>query len=165
MIRLFHCLTLGLVIHSSLLLTGCNTVSYQPDGLRGGYSDKVLANGEYRVTYQGNGDISSTQALDFAMLRASVIAMNNQAEFAIANEILLTIETVKIDLNLPYIYKPTARLTLSLKNDEDLAAVLVSCDFIAHYVTIKNQSRDFAFKPSECISRLKTKYKLPDKYI
>ncbi|WP_421420263.1 CC0125/CC1285 family lipoprotein (plasmid) [Pseudoalteromonas lipolytica] len=165
MVRLFHCLTLGLVSHCSLLLAGCNTVSYQPDGLRGGYSDVVLANSEYRVTYQGNGDISSTQALDFALLRASVIAMNNQAELAIANEILLTIETVKIDLNLPYIYKPTARLTLSLKNDEYLASVLVSCDLIAYYVTIKKQSRGFAFEPRECISRLKTKYKLPDKYI
>ncbi|MDC3189477.1 hypothetical protein NQU96_06970 [Pseudoalteromonas elyakovii] len=165
MVRLFHCLTLGLVIHCSLLLTGCNTVSYQSDGLRGGYSDVVLANGEYRVTYQGNGDISSTQALDFALLRASVIAMNNRAEFAIANEIQLTIETVKIDLNLPYIYKPTARLNLSLKNDEYLASVLVSCDLNAYYVTIKNQSLDFAFEPRECISRLKTKYKLPDKYI
>lgn len=157
--KLFKILSLGFMLYCSLLLAGCNTVSYQPDGLRGGYSDKVLANGEYRVTYQGNGDINANQALDFALLRASVIAMNNQSEFAIASEILLTIETVKIDLNLPYIYKPTARLTLSLKNDEDL----VSCDLIAYYVTIKNQSRDFAFEPRECIARLKAKYQLEDK--
>jgi len=160
--RLYKILSLGFMWYCSLLLTGCNTISYQPDGLRGGYSDKVLANGEYRVTYQGNGDISSTQALDFALLRASVIAMNNRAEFAIANEIQLTIETVKVDLNLPYIYKPTARLTLSLKNDKDIASALVSCDLITYYVTIKKQSSDFAFEPRECISRLKTKYKLPD---
>ncbi|WP_421420681.1 hypothetical protein ACN9JF_19880 (plasmid) [Pseudoalteromonas lipolytica] len=144
------------------LLAGCNAVSYQPDGLCGGYSDKVLANGEYRVTYQGNGDISATQALDFALLRASVIAVNNQSEFAIAGELLLTIETVKIDLNLPYIYKPTARLTLTLKNDEDLTSALVSCELIAYYVTIKKQSRGFAFEPRECIARLKAKYELND---
>ncbi len=153
------------MLYYSLLLAGCNTVSYQPDGLRGGYSDKVLANGEYRITYQGNGDISATQALDFALLRASVIAVNNQSEFAIASELLLTTETVKIDLNLPYIYKPTARLTLSLKNDEDLTSALVSCELIAYYVTIKKQSRDFAFEPRECIARLKAKYQLPDEYI
>ena len=72
--------------YCSLLLTGCNTISYQPDGLRGGYSDKVLANGEYRVTYQGNGDISSTQALDFALLRASVIKIITQF-FSLLNKL------------------------------------------------------------------------------
>lgn len=42
------------MLYYRLLLVGCNTVSYQPDGLRGGYSDAVLAKGEYRITYRGN---------------------------------------------------------------------------------------------------------------
>ena len=47
------------VLTSVLLVVGCGSISYQPQGIRGGYSEDKLDENSYRVTYYGNGDVSA----------------------------------------------------------------------------------------------------------
>lgn len=57
-------------------LCGCAT-SYKSNGFQGGFSDVQLAPDVFRVTFNGNGYTSGERAQDFAMLRASELALQN----------------------------------------------------------------------------------------
>ena len=83
----YHILNLKLLVFFILLalLSGCAT-PYQPEGLRGGYSETQLSEDMYRVDFSGNGYTDQTRAADFALLRAAEIARSQGVEkFAIVD--------------------------------------------------------------------------------
>ena len=55
---------------------GCAT-AYQPTGLGGGYSDTHLAPDLFRVVFHGNQYTAPDRVQDFALLRASELALQN----------------------------------------------------------------------------------------
>lgn len=61
----------GLILASALLLCGCAATPYQPNGLRGGYSEVRLGPDSYTVTFNGNGYSTEAQARSMAMLRGA----------------------------------------------------------------------------------------------
>ena len=73
----------SLVIIILFLIAGCAT-PYQKvtlTTLSGGYYDDQLANGDYKVRFTGNGYTSLEQIADYAILRCSEIALENNKEF------------------------------------------------------------------------------------
>ncbi len=62
-----------------LLLSACAT-PYKPYHHHYGYSEVHLSNDVYEVSFLGNGNTSYQRALDFAMLRASEIALSHHAK-------------------------------------------------------------------------------------
>ncbi len=71
---------------AAALITGCQT-TYKSNGLMGGYSETWYTPETVRVTFRGNGYTSSERAQDFALLRASEIALQHGfAFFAIIDE-------------------------------------------------------------------------------
>ena len=74
---------LGLV--ALLAISGCT--SYQEQGLTGGFTDTQLDDNVWEVTFNGNGYTSADRVRDFALLRASEIALTNgYAYFAVADD-------------------------------------------------------------------------------
>lgn len=51
------------------LLTSCAT-PYQPEGLRGGYSDVSVGSNKYLVSFRGNGYTGPTTVYQYALQRA-----------------------------------------------------------------------------------------------
>ena len=61
-----------------LLLAACSCVTpYQPKGLTGGYSEEQVSENSFRVFFLGNPQTSPAQASDFALLRASELALEH----------------------------------------------------------------------------------------
>lgn len=70
----------------TLLIAGCAT-PYQPSGLTGGYKETLLAPDIVRITVEGNGYTSRDRVQDFALLRASEMALQSgYPYFAVINE-------------------------------------------------------------------------------
>lgn len=78
------------------LLTGCASwdTPYQAAGLRGGYSDTRLSEGQYRVNFMGNGFSFDGDAADFALLRAAELCRTNG--YSHIEVLSQTIETVPL---------------------------------------------------------------------
>ena len=89
----------SLVVCLLVVLTGCQAVSYQPVGFWGGYSERLLEDGRYRVSYSGNGSVTLEKAIDFAMLRSAVLAKQNGADYFETTE--HTAKVSRVDLGLP----------------------------------------------------------------
>src|SRR5580704_14863845 len=71
---------------AAALFAGCQT-PYKSNGLMGGYSETWYAPEAVRVTFRGNGYTSSERAQDFALLRASELALQHGfAFFAVVDE-------------------------------------------------------------------------------
>ena len=68
-----------------LAISGCTT--YQEKGLTGGFTDTQLDDNVWEVTFNGNGYTSAQRVRDFALLRASEIALTNgYSYFAVADD-------------------------------------------------------------------------------
>jgi len=68
-----------------LILPGCATI-YQPKGFTGGYSETLMKENLYRVSFRGNGFTSQERAFDFALLRCSELSLlHNYNYFAIVD--------------------------------------------------------------------------------
>jgi len=69
-----------------MTLAACSTSPYRPaDGRGFGYSERQLSNDQFRIHFRAMGD-NTTQALDYAMLRASELTLINGYDwFDIAN--------------------------------------------------------------------------------
>lgn len=66
-----------------LTITGCAT-PYQKVTMMtitGGYYDKELPNGEYKVGFGGNGYTSTTTAMDYALLRCSELTLEKGKKY------------------------------------------------------------------------------------
>ena len=75
--------TLGLI--ALLAISGCT--SYQESGWTGGFTDTQLDENVWEVSFSGNGYTSAQRVRDFALLRASEIALTNgYAYFAVADD-------------------------------------------------------------------------------
>lgn len=61
----------ALTIAVVLSLVGCAATPYQPNGMRGGYSEVRLGPDSYAVTFSGNGYSTEPQARSMAMLRGA----------------------------------------------------------------------------------------------
>jgi hypothetical protein len=71
-----------------LLLLGCSWATpYQPKGLSGGYSEDQLSENTFRVSFLGNAAVSSVQASDFALLRASELALEHGYTYLVITDI------------------------------------------------------------------------------
>ncbi len=69
-------LTVSFGIPLLMLTFGCAT-SYQSTGFTGGYSDTQLAPDIFRVVFRGNGYTAAERVQDFALLRASELALQH----------------------------------------------------------------------------------------
>ena len=54
----------------AVVITGCAT-AYQPGGLTGGYESTQLDENIFRVSFRGNGFVSSTKAADYTLLQCA----------------------------------------------------------------------------------------------
>jgi hypothetical protein len=63
-----------------LLLASCAT-PYQAQTRSGGYTDRQLAPGIYRITFQGNRFTTSLRAKDFALRRAAEVTLDSGAAY------------------------------------------------------------------------------------
>ncbi|MGH7924369.1 MAG: CC0125/CC1285 family lipoprotein [Candidatus Binatus sp.] len=80
-------MSISLVALSAVcLLAGCAT-EYQPEGVSGGYSDKVLAGNTVQVTFRGNR-ITSPETVHFFLLRrcAEVTLQDDYNYFVLVHE-------------------------------------------------------------------------------
>lgn len=92
----------------ALTLTACAT-PYQPEGFSGGYSETQLDTDKFKVNFRGNAIIQSDVVNDYALLRASELALNNGFNYF---EILSSKDSVKVD----YITTPVSAHTTSTYN-------------------------------------------------
>ena len=61
-----------------ILISSCATTYKKASSLTGtGYSDSVLQQGMYEITFNGNSDTQVTTAQDYALLRAAEICLEN----------------------------------------------------------------------------------------
>lgn len=151
-----HLFKLG-VLTSVFLMAGCASVSYQPQGIRGGYSEDKLDESSYRVTYYGNGDVSAEKAVDFALLRASVLLSKQQSQ-AVISQLSVDVNKVGIGSGLCS-HKPTARLNVSsdLGNEPQEQ---VDCELLSFAAFIPVPDKSFVIDADTCIETIATKYKL-----
>jgi hypothetical protein len=70
------------VLFVIILMSGCAT-GYGPAGIKGGYSDNKLQDDVYQVSFKGNAYTGSEKAKDYALLRASEIALKNDYKYFI----------------------------------------------------------------------------------
>ena len=68
--------TYVLAVAVLVFATGCAT-PYKSNNLTGGYTDTQLAPDVFRVSFRGNGYTSPERAQDFAILRASELALQH----------------------------------------------------------------------------------------
>ena len=62
----------------AILISSCSTTYKRASGPESvGYYDSILQENMYEVTFNGNSDISSTTAQDYALLRAAEICIEN----------------------------------------------------------------------------------------
>ena len=138
-------------------MVGCASVSYQPQGIRGGYSEDKLDESSYRVTYYGNGDVSTEKAVDFALLRASVLLSKQQSQ-SIISQLSVDVDKVSIGSGL-YAYKPTARLhvTGNLKSETQKQ---VDCELLSVAMLVPLPDKSILVDTHSCIETIAMKYKL-----
>jgi hypothetical protein len=75
-----------IVVSAACLLAGCAT-AYQPDGVSGGYSDKVLAANTVQVTFRGNRMTTPEMVHSFLLRRcAEVTQQDGYRYFAVVHE-------------------------------------------------------------------------------
>jgi hypothetical protein len=75
-----------IALSAACLLAGCAT-AYQPDGVSGGYSDKVLAGNTVQVTFRGNRLTSAEMVHSFLLRRcAEVTLQDGYNYFVLAHE-------------------------------------------------------------------------------
>ena len=75
-----------IVLSAACLLAGCAT-AYQPDGVSGGYSDKVLAGNTVQVTFRGNRMTTPDMVHSFLLRRcAEVTLQDGYHYFAVVHE-------------------------------------------------------------------------------
>lgn len=75
-----------IALSAACLLAGCVT-AYQPDGVSGGYSDKVLAGNTVQVTFRGNRLTSPETVHSFLLRRcAEVTLQDGYHYFAVVHE-------------------------------------------------------------------------------
>jgi hypothetical protein len=102
--RLWH-VALGFCLFAGLLCS-CST-PYKPLERRYGYSGQQVSNGVYEVSFHANGHSSYQRALDFAMLRASEIALSHHARsFAVLD--VINLSSARKYLRPSYPYQTTA---------------------------------------------------------
>ena len=83
-----------LLFASTLMFAGCAS-EYQPEGMTGGYGDKPLAPGSYRVTFSGNGYMTLDKARDLALLRAAEVTLaHGYSHFSVVSDSSKTTEAV-----------------------------------------------------------------------
>lgn len=75
-----------IILSAACLLGGCVT-AYQPDGISGGYSDKVLAGNTVQVTFRGNR-LTTPETVHAFLLRrcAEVTLQDGYHYFAVVHE-------------------------------------------------------------------------------
>ena len=150
------------VLISTLFVMGCAAISYQPRGIRGGYSEEQLGENSYRVTYYGNGNVSAEQAMDFALLRASIL-LSEQHHQVIINELSVVIDNVSIGSGL-YAQKPTARLNVSSTSAAE-SQKLVGCELLRAFTVTSLSDTSFLIDVNACINTIKTKYSLTEEQL
>ena len=65
-----------ITLSAACLLAGCAT-AYQPDGVSGGYSDKVLAGNTAQVTFRGNRLTTPATVDDFLLRRCAEVTLQD----------------------------------------------------------------------------------------
>lgn len=73
------------ILSAVILIAGCAT-GYKSVGFTGGYSDTKLQDDVYEVSFKGNGYTNKDRAKDFALLRASEVALNNGYKYFVVLE-------------------------------------------------------------------------------
>lgn len=68
-----------------IFMSGCAT-GYKSVRFTGGYSDTKLQDDVYEVSFKGNGYTGRDKAKDFALLRASEVALNNGYKYFVILE-------------------------------------------------------------------------------
>lgn len=63
-------------LSAACLIAGCAT-AYQPDGVSGGYSDKVLAGNTAQVTFRGNRLTTPATVDDFLLRRCAEVTLQD----------------------------------------------------------------------------------------
>lgn len=161
----------SLVVCLLVVLTGCQAVSYQPVGFRGGYSERLLEDGRYRVSYSGNGSVTLEKAIDFAMLRSAVLAKQNGADYFETTE--HTAKVSRVDLGMPGVYadKPSVVVKIKPLNTAKEATGRVNLKQCAMFNVIfrmlqySDKSPQYTHSAANCIEEIKTKYQLKDTQI
>lgn len=79
--------SISLIILSATCLLASCTTAYQPDGISGGYSDKMLAGNTAQVTFRGNRLTTPDSVHSFLLRRcAEVTVQDGYRYFAVAHE-------------------------------------------------------------------------------
>ncbi len=65
-----------IIIVVMINVSGCST-PYKESGFMGGYTDSKIGEGQYLVTFTGNGYTSMGQAKQYALRRASEVCSND----------------------------------------------------------------------------------------
>ena len=68
------------------IVSGCST-PYQSEGARGGYSDLLLDNDTFRVSFTGNGYTSSDKVEIYLLYRCAELAVQRGFDYFIINNI------------------------------------------------------------------------------
>lgn len=69
----------------TLILSGCAT-PYQRVGITGGYSETKLGENIFLVSFRGNGYTSRDRAIDFSLLRAAELTLENGFRYFVVIE-------------------------------------------------------------------------------
>jgi hypothetical protein len=109
-----------ILIAASLLIFGCGATAYKPYGLTGGYSDKKLFNDEFVISFDGNIRTDANRAIDFAMLRAAEITLDNGYKYFVIKQ-----RSFKLLPNEPYVDE-TAYSPGSIHPSGDAAQIWIS---------------------------------------
>jgi hypothetical protein len=159
--------TIPLLLCMLLSCTAC-TVSYQPHSLTGGYREQLIRPGEYHVRYDGNGSIPLVQAADFALLRAAVIAEQQQH-----NTLHISVLQVKVDeipsgtmgvtIRLPRVYLHMM-IPPAVHDEAKDAVPNVACrkELAELMILAANRTPRVQVNAKECITRIKQQYDLTD---
>lgn len=127
-----------------LVLQGCalHKLSYQPSGFSGGYSDEPLENGQHYVSFSGNGDVDLETVVDFAILRAAILAEQKQAPAFSLSEMDFNYDVLQVQGHGSF-YKPYAKMV----------------------VTFKQTSAVDAFDTARTIKKIQAKYQLTEQQL
>ncbi len=154
-------------ISLALCCSSC-AVSYQPDGLTGGYRDSLEAPGQYAVSYHGNGSIRLEQAVDFAILRAALIAkQQQQAHFQLTVTQVKVVQSPSGTMGVT-IQTPTVRLLMKIPpaigGAAQPVAPKVPClsALTELYLLTATRAPVVQLGTTDCIQRIQSQYQLSD---
>lgn len=159
--------TIPLLLCMLLCCTAC-TVSYQPHSLTGGYREQLIRPGEYHVSYDGNGSITLEQAADFALLRAAIIADQQQHKALQIAVLQVKVEeipsgTMGVNIRLPHV---SLRILLppALQNDPKAAVPKVACrkELAELMILAAQRTPRVQVNAKDCMTRIKQQYDLTD---